>query len=195
MILIDEILISEDVIKKNFACNLSACKGACCVEGDYGAPLTEKEQLILAEVLVKVMPYLPENAKAVIQEKGFAVKNDIDAKLETELMPDGSCVFMGRNQLGITFCGIEKAFNAGDIDFKKPISCHLYPIRVTNNDITGFHSLNYDRWDICSAACDRGDKEEIRVYEFAKDAIIRQYGEEFYDQLSAAADNYEKAKM
>lgn len=195
MILIDEILISEDVVQKNFACNLSACKGACCVEGDYGAPLAEDEYLIISQVLEKVIPYLPDNAKAVIQEKGFAVRNKKDEVLETELMPDGACVFMGRDALGITFCGIEKAYNDGHIEYKKPISCHLYPIRVTTNDINGFHALNYDKWDICSAACDRGDKEEIRVYQFAKDALVRKYGEDFYKQLDAAADNYEKVKM
>jgi len=188
MILIDDILVANDIVKKKFACNLSACKGACCVEGDYGAPLDEDEIFTIAQILPDVLPYLPEASKKVIADEGFHTYNK-EAKLsETALMEDGACVFMGRDKLGITFCGIEKAYNDGKTEFKKPISCHLYPVRVTHVKASGFHALNYDKWDICNAACTRGEKEEIRVFEFVKDALIRKYGEEFYEQLEGAAD-------
>ncbi len=195
MILIQEILVSETVIKEAFACNLSACKGACCVEGDYGAPLTNKEVVTLGQLLEDIFPYLPQKSREVIREQGFSKPQDEGDGVETELMADGACVFMGRDELGITFCGIEKAYNAGDIDFKKPVSCHLYPIRINKNKFTGFEAMNYDQWDICSPACDNGQKKGIKVFEFAKDAIIRKYGEEFYDELSAAAEHYQKTKM
>lgn len=195
MILIQEILVSETVIQEAFACNLSACKGACCVEGDYGAPLTDNEVVKLGQLLEDIFPYLPQKSRQVIREQGFSKPQDEGDGVETELMPDGACVFMGRDELGITFCGIEKAYYAGDIAFKKPVSCHLYPIRINKNKFTGFEAMNYDQWDICSAACSNGQKKGIKVFEFAKDAIIRKYGEEFYEELSAAAEHYHKTKM
>ena len=97
--------------------------------------------------------------------------------------------FMGRDELGITFCGIEKAYYDKKVQFKKPISCHLYPIRISKNKEVGFEALNYDKWDICNAACTNGNKKEIRIYEFAKEALIRQYGEAFYEDLEHAAKN------
>lgn len=194
MILIDEILVSEEVIKEAFACNLSACKGACCIEGDFGAPLTDKEVLIITQLLEEVMPFLPKKSQEIIRAEGFYGESEDQSGFETSLMPSGACVFMGRNELGITYCGIEKAHLAGEIDFKKPISCHLYPVRVVKNEMTGFEALNYDEWDICSAACTRGEKEEIKVYEFVKTALIRAYGEAFYEELEAAAKNYYKTK-
>ena len=111
---------------------------------------------------------------------------------ETNLMEDASCVFMGRDELGITFCGIEKAHNDGKIEFKKPISCHLYPVRVIENKQTGFEALNYDVWDICNAACSNGAKHGIYIYQFVKDAIVRKYGESFYEALEAAAKDLDE---
>lgn len=187
MILIGEVLISQDIVDKNFVCNLNACKGACCVEGDYGAPLSKDEVLIIEDILEKVYPYLPEPSQQKIKESGFSSFNE-DVKIdETALMEDGACVFMGRNELGITFCGIEKAYYDGHVAFKKPISCHLYPIRVSKNKDVGFEALNYDRWDICSAACDNGNKKQVRIFEFAKEALVRAYGESFYEDLENAA--------
>ena len=195
MILIQEILVSETVIQEDFACNLSACKGACCVEGDYGAPLTDKEVVILGQMLEEIFPYLPPKSREVIRNNGFSKPQEEGDGVETELMADGACVFMGRDELGITYCGIEKAYYAGDITFKKPVSCHLYPIRVNKNKFTGFEAMNYDQWDICSPACTNGKKKGVKVFEFAKDAIIRKYGEAFYEELSAAAEHYHKTKM
>jgi hypothetical protein len=189
MILIGEVLVSEDIVEKNFACNLNACKGACCIEGDYGAPLTKNELLIIEDLLETVFPYLPEASQNKIKENGFSTYNEEVKVDETALMDDGACVFMGYDELGITFCGIEKAYYDGKTTFKKPISCHLYPVRVKKNEAVGFEALNYDKWDICSAACDNGNKKQIRIYEFAKEALIRQYGEEFYTDLDNAAKN------
>ncbi len=187
MILVGDILVSEDVVSKKFVCNLNACKGACCVEGDYGAPLPKEETEIIKKHLDKIKPYLSKASVQKIEEKGFFTFSGKDKDFELELMPDGACVFMGRNELGITFCGIEKAYNDDQIDFKKPISCHLYPVRVYKNDKTGFEALNYDQWDICSSACDHGNKKNVSVFEFVKDAIIRKYGSDFYEELEAAA--------
>ena len=192
MILIDEILVSEDIVKRKFVCDLNACKGACCIEGDYGAPLLERETEIIKELLDPVLEYLEEDSVNTIREQGFFIFSNINNGFETNLMEDGACVFMGRNELGITFCAIEKAYYDGKVDFKKPISCHLYPIRVHKNRHTGFEALNYDEWDICTAACSKGEKENIRVFEFAKEAIIRAYGEDFYEELEAAANYMER---
>lgn len=190
MILIQEILVAEDIIKEDFACNLTQCKGACCVEGDYGAPLTNDEIVTISKILDKVKPYLSEASIGQIEKNKFYTFNESRGHHETGLMEDGACVFMGRNPLGITFCSIEKSYYDDRVEFKKPISCHLYPIRETENRQTGFKAMNYDRWDICNAACQNGKKKKIKIFEFAKDALIRKYGSEFYDELEAAAKNY-----
>ena len=188
MILIEEILVSEDLIDKHFSCDLAACKGVCCIEGDFGAPLEEDEVLILSQILDKILPFVSDEAAEVIREKGFHTFNNEYNCPETELMPDSACVFMGKDKAGISYCSIEKAHEAGEIDFKKPISCHLYPIRVTKNPRTGFTALNYDKWDICKPATKKGKQERIKVFEFNKEAIIRAYGQEVFDHLQAAAE-------
>ena len=187
MILIEEILISDEVLENKFVCNLNACKGACCVEGDYGAPLEKKELDIIKALLPELKPYLDHASIEAIEENGFYTQNSSNQKYETALMPDGACVLMGRDALGITYCSLEKLFNDGKSEFKKPISCHLYPIRIIKNEQTGFQALNYDRWDICEAACDNGEKLNVRVFEFVKEALIRKFGPDFYDALEDAA--------
>ncbi len=187
MIIIEDILVSEDILQKRFVCDLSTCKGDCCIEGDYGAPLLNDEVLLINDLLEKILPYIPEASQAKIRDKGFYTNNEDNSNYETELMEDGACVFMGRDELGITFCGIERAHYEGEIEFKKPISCHLYPIRVSRNKTTGFHALNYDKWDICSPACDKGEKEKTEIYVFLKEALIRAYGEETYAAIADAA--------
>ena len=193
MILIDDILISQDIIESHFACHLQKCKGACCYEGDYGAPLEPEEVKIIEGNLDKIKPFLSEESVSKIEADGFYKKNQNDKDQdETALMEDAACVFMGRDEMGITFCGIEKAYLNGDIDYKKPISCHLYPIRVSKNRQSGFEALNYDRWDICQSACANGAQNNIRIFEFVKEALIRKYGLSFYDELSAAANAQKK---
>ncbi len=192
MLIIQEKLISDDVIQEQFICNLKACKGACCWEGDFGAPLEKEELDILEKIYPKVKPYLTESGIKAIEEKGKSVYYKEPKEHGTSLQPDGACAFMTKNELGMAKCGIEQAYLAGDVDFKKPISCHLYPIRVNKDERVLFEALNYDRWDICSAACDLGKKEEMPVYQFLKEPLIRKYGEEFYEELDAAAKYMKK---
>ena len=194
MILIKEILVSEEIVTEHFACHLEKCKGACCIEGDYGAPLEQSELAIIEGLLDKIKPYLSDASIHLLKTDGFYTYNEEAQTHETPLMQDGACAYMGRSTLGITYCSIEKAYNDGEIDWKKPVSCHLYPIRAINNKVSGFQALNYDRWDICNSACSHGEKQQIKIYEFAKDALVRKYGEEFYDELSAAAEHYNREK-
>ena len=192
MLIIQDKLISDDVIHEQFICNLKACKGACCWEGDYGAPLETEEIAILDSIYEKVKPHLTEEGIKAIEEKGTSVYYEKAKEYGTSLQPDGACSFMTKNELGMAKCGIEQAYLAGDTDFKKPISCHLYPIRINKDERVLFEALNYDRWDICSAACDLGKKEEVPVYQFLKEPLIRKYGEDFYDELDAAAKYMKK---
>ena len=192
MLIIQDKLISDDVIHEQFICNLNACKGACCWEGDYGAPLEEDEKELLEKIYEKIKPHLTESGRKAIEEKGTSVYYKEAKEHGTSLQPNGACAFMTKNELGIAKCGIEQAHLAGDIDFKKPISCHLYPIRVNKDERVLFEALNYDRWDICSAACDLGKKEEVPVYQFLKEPLIRKYGEAFYEELEAAAKYMKK---
>ncbi|MCP9236302.1 DUF3109 family protein [Lewinella sp. JB7] len=190
MYIIGSILVSDDIVQEQFACNIAACKGACCWEGDYGAPLENDELPILDALYPAVAPYLTDAGRAAIAEQGTAVRNG-DGH-DTPLVDGGACAYMTLDGTGTAQCGIEQAYNAGDVDWKKPISCHLYPIRVKRNPQTGFEALNYDVWDICSAACTRGERERIRIYEFAKPALIRKYGEEWYAELVAAVEYSEE---
>ncbi len=187
MLIVQDILVSDDVIKKQFLCNLKSCKGACCWEGDWGAPLLEEEKEILDKIYPKIESYLSQEGRSVIEEQGAYVYNEEPAEFGTSLVKNKACAFMTKDDLGIAHCGIEQAYNDGVIDFKKPISCHLYPLRVSKDDNIGFEALNYDKWDICSAACELGKKEQLPVYIFVQDAIKRKYGDDFYDELHAAA--------
>ncbi len=193
MLLIQDVLISDDVIEKQFVCNLSACKGACCWEGDYGAPLSRPELEVLSRIYEDVAPFLlPEGRQAIEEQGPYAYYEDNDS-YGTPLINNGPCAYMVYDELGIAKCGIEQAFLAGKTDFKKPVSCHLYPIRALGDRKEGFEALNYDHWDICSAACELGKKLQIPVYQFVKDAIVRKYGQEFYDELDAAAQHLRQA--
>lgn len=200
MIIIQNLLVSDDVVEQQFLCNLSACKGACCWEGDFGAPLEEQEMAILDTELEAIKPFLTEKGLKAIEEQGCYTWSDESKEFGTALIDNGACAFMTYNELGIAQCGIEQAHRAGVIDFLKPISCHLYPIRVNKDEATDFEALNYDKWDICSAACTLGKKEQLPVYRFVKAALVRKYGEAFYEELDAAAkylrtkegDNLEK---
>jgi len=187
MLIVQDILVSDDVINKQFLCNLKACKGACCWEGDWGAPLTEEEKVILDKIYPKIKSYLSQEGRSVIEEQGAYIYNEEPAEFGTSLIKNKACAFMTKDEFGIAHCGIEQAFNDGVIDFKKPISCHLYPLRVSKDENIGFEALNYDKWDICSAACELGKKEQLPVYIFVQDAIKRKYGDDFYDELHAAA--------
>lgn len=188
MYIIGNIMISDDVADEQFACNLNACKGACCWEGDFGAPLEDKELSILEDIYPTVAPYLTEEGRAAIAKQGLYTHNEQTGGHDTPLVDNAACAYMTLNEQGMAMCGIEQAHRAGDIEWKKPISCHLYPIRVKSNPAANFEALNYDRWDICSAACSKGKQEKIRVFEFAKEALIRKYGALWYEELAAAVN-------
>lgn len=186
MLFIDDVLISDELLTEAFVCNLKACKGACCHEGDYGAPVTKKEISILSDQLQSIKPFLPEDSITLLDAEGAFEYVEDAQKHATTCHEDGRCVFMTRNELGYASCGIEQAHHAEQSDYLKPISCHLYPIRVTSNPELGFESWNYEEWDICSAACTLGAELKVPVYQFVKNAIIRYKGLAFYDQLDAA---------
>jgi len=188
MIVIDNILISDDILEEYFMCQVSLCKGACCWDGDYGAPLKKKEIEKITEILDKITPYLSEKSKDRLEKASFHEPYSVTAFEGTALHDDGSCVFMTRDKSGIAQCGFELAHNDGITDFKKPISCHLYPIRVKEQ--SGIETVNYDRWDICSAACSAGKKQKLPLFQFSKDALIRKYGEEFFEALTDLYENY-----
>ena len=185
MIAIGKALVSEDVIEKQFVCDLHACKGACCVKGDYGAPLEKEELPILDDIYEKVKPYLREEGIKAIEKQG---KYLLYEKKEwvTPLVKGKECAYTIFEK-GIAKCGIEKAYYEGEIEWKKPISCHLYPIRITKQK-NGLEAVNYDRWNICNPACKLGDSLKVPVFKFLKDSLIRQYGEDWYKELEIAAD-------
>jgi hypothetical protein len=189
MIQIEDKLISKELVTNAFVCDLEKCKGDCCIAGDVGAPLDEEETSILEKIYPKVKKYLTAEGAATIEANGKWVYTEADG-LSTPMMPNqGACAYtIWENN--IAKCGIEKAYNDGKIAFKKPISCHLYPIRISKNKL--FEVLNYHRWSVCKAACTLGKKLNIPVYKFLKDAIVRKYGIDFYDQLDATANYLNK---
>ncbi len=180
LIQIDDKLISGDLKDEMFACDISACKGACCVEGDVGAPLDKEERKVMEDIYPKVKPFLRKEGIRAIEDQGTWIK-DWTGSYSTPLVDNKECAYVTFSDEGVALCGIEQAHEAGEIDFKKPISCHLYPIRVQK--YKDCHALMYDRWSICAAACALGQGKGIRVYEFTKDALVRAYGEEFYAEL------------
>lgn len=187
MLIIEDVLVSDDVISEAFICNLNACKGACCWEGDYGAPLEEAELDILDKIYDDIKEFLTPEGRAVIEKHGAYTYYEDAADFGTPLINGGACVYMTRDESGVAQCGIELAYKAGKTDFKKPISCHLYPIRITPKSENQFEMINYERWEICSAACELGKQQQVPVYRFLRDALIRKYGENFFDVLDTAA--------
>ncbi len=186
MIVIQNTVISDDVAEQFFVCNLDACKGACCVEGDLGAPLELEELAILKNEYPKIEPFLTEAGKQAIAAQGLYIE-DWEGDYSTTTIDDRECAYALYDERGILKCGIEQAYLAGATDFKKPISCHLYPIRITKYD--GFEALNYDRWDICSPACSFGAKLGVPVYKFLQEPLIRKYGTEWYAELAREIEN------
>lgn len=184
MIDIDDKIVSTDLLKECFACDLGQCKGICCVEGNAGAPLEMDEVDILEEEFSNYKPYMTEAGIKAIEEQGFMVI-DCDGDYTTPLVDDAECAYAYQEN-GITFCAIEKAWREGKCSFQKPISCHLYPIRVAQFS-NGTVGLNYHRWAVCRSAVECGKKLGIPVYKALKEPIIRRFGEAFYDQLEEAA--------
>jgi hypothetical protein len=187
MIVIDNKLVSDEIVEEQFVCDLNKCKGGCCVDGDAGAPLSKEELLHLNEVYDAVTPYLNEESKKELLKQGKYVHNK-EFGWVTPTIDSKVCVYGITDDKGIVKCGIEQAYNDGKVNWKKPISCHLFPIRVqlSNNKKTEY--INYEpREDLCNAGCKLGKKLKVPVYVFLKEALVRKYGTEFYEILDASA--------
>lgn len=191
MFQIGDAIVSLDIIEENFLCDLSACKGECCVEGESGAPLENIEVDILNDVLTHVWDDLSPEAQSLIKKQGVAYK-DRDGDMVTSIVNGKDCVFTYYDEKHVCKCAIEKAYREGKTDFYKPISCHLYPIRLEK--YKDFISVNYQRWRICKAAVELGYKKKLKVYQFLEEPLIRCFGEEWYNELCLVAEEYNKQK-
>jgi hypothetical protein len=181
MIAIQNTIVSDDLLDKKFVCDLNACKGECCVAGESGAPLEQDELPILLEILDKVKPYMNKKGTKAIEKNGPYVL-DSDGDYTTTLVGnEGECAFVVFDENKIAKCAIEQAYNDGVIDWKKPISCHLYPIRITSYKT--YDALNYHKWSVCKPACECGAKLDVPVYQFLKGPLIRKYGEDWFNEL------------
>jgi hypothetical protein len=189
MIIVRGKLVSPEVLQSYFACELTMCKGACCWEGEFGAPLDEEELDQIETVAPVVYPYLPRTGKALLDAEGPVTYYRERGFHGTTLAANGACVFMIWED-GSAKCSIERAYEDGRTGFRKPVSCHLYPIRIERDDQTGFETLRYDRWDICSPACQTGMRRHIKLLDFVREGLSRKYGEEFFDELQAISADY-----
>lgn len=181
-------IVSEDIIEKDFVCNLNACKGKCCIDGEAGAPLEESELQILLDIYPLVKPFLREEGIKAIEDQGLFITTEGD--YETPLIDDKDCAFVTFDKNNTAKCGIEEAYNQGVIKWKKPISCHLYPVRIM--DYSEFSAVNYHQWPICDDACVLGKELQVPVYKFVKEALIRKFGKNWYAELEKVAENYKK---
>jgi len=182
-------IVSEDIIEKDFVCNLSACKGACCVDGDAGAPLEEAETKILDEIYPIIKPYLRKEGIEAIEAQGKFTTTE-EGEFETPLIDGADCAYVIFDEYNTALCAIEEAYNQGDVSWKKPVSCHLYPVRV--KDYSEFSSVNYHHWQICDDACTLGKELQVPVYKFVKEALIRKFGEDWYLELEKVATKMNK---
>jgi hypothetical protein len=189
MVQIGNVIVSFDVIKEKFFCDLEVCKGQCCVEGDSGAPITEEEKIKLDETLPIVWNQLSREAQDVIDKQGTTFI-DCEGDLVTSIVNGKDCVFTCYDDNGCCYCAIEKAFREGKTNFYKPISCHLYPIRISK--VGNCEGLNYNRWDVCKAAIIKGKKDNISVYQFLKEPLIRKYGADWYKELEETIEEMKK---
>jgi hypothetical protein len=185
MIAIDQTLISQDLLEKKFVCDLNACKGACCVAGDSGAPLDKDELPILDEIFEKVKPFMTAGGIRAVEKHGTYVIDDDGDYTTTLVSEKAECAFVYFDETKTAKCAIEKAHAAGIIDWKKPISCHLYPVRITK--YRKYDAVNYHEWQVCKPACDCGSKLGVPVYKFLKEPLIRKYGKEWYKELERSA--------
>jgi len=205
MFMIKDIIVSDALFDEYFECDMNKCKGACCWEGDFGAPVTAGEIHEIEKIIDLVIPVLPPEHRKKIEKEGYTKFYEIPKNttlqsgtgtggvekdfIGTNLMPDGSCVFLVKNKKGIGLCALETLYRQGKTNWKKPISCELFPVRVNKSEIQGFEALNYYEWDLCSQACTLGKKNKIPVFKFVKNALIRKYGEEFYQEMEIAYEN------
>ena len=191
MLQIQDTVISLDLLEEYFVCDLSVCKGICCVIGDAGAPVEESEIACLEKALPTVWDDLSPEAKKVIEKQGI-VYLDNEGEFVTLIVNGDDCVFTYYDENGYCKCAIEKAFREGKTDFYKPVSCHLYPVRISKYN--GFRAVNYHRWRFCHAAAALGKHQGVKVYQFLKEPLIRKFGEEWYEMLEAAAKELSTTK-
>lgn len=185
MIEIGRTILSLDLFLEQFECDLKVCKGACCIEGDSGAPLTKEEAETIERDYPDIVHFLPEHHREEIAKQGFAVI-DSDGDLVTPLVENRQCAY-SYNDEGILKCAIEKSYYEGKTGFRKPVSCHLFPVRIS--EYRHFDALNYQRIAICQAGRVCGHRNNMLLYRFLKDALIRKYGEEWYNELEKVAKN------
>lgn len=192
MVEVENTLVSEIIFEKKFLCDLQACKGACCVEGDAGAPLEKDEVEFLNSNYHLIKPFLRTEGIKAIELQGKSIL-DNEGDDVTPLVDNKECAYVNFDEKGIAKCGIEKAYENKAIPFRKPISCHLYPIRITK--ISTMEALNYSKWEICDPACKLGEASGLKVYRFLKDAIIRKFGQSYFnilEEVDRALENIKK---
>ena len=192
MLQIGKALVSLDVIEQKFFCDLEKCKGACCIQGDAGAPLEQEELRLLKKYFPKIKKYLPREHLEIIEQKGLYEK-DQDGDWVTVCHPSGACVFVFYDQHGVAKCAFQHAYEKGEIDWPKPISCHLYPIRLAK--YPEFTAVNYSRRDVCQPGRIKGEITGIHVYQFLKEPLIRAFGQQWYDELELTAEQWLKQKQ
>jgi hypothetical protein len=185
---IEDKIVSTQIFERQFVCDLTACKGSCCIKGDNGAPVTAEEVQIIEANLPKIKPFMRPEGIAAVEKSGVAYL-DNDLEPATTLVNGAECAFVFFDDAGIAKCAIEKAQREGHIDFLKPISCHLYPIRT--KQFQDYTALNYEKWDICEPACACGEKLDVPVYKFLKEPLIRAFGSAFYQELEVVASELE----
>ena len=178
MLVVKNTIVSDDIAECRFACDLACCKGQCCVDGDCGAPLLESEISDLERVLPEVLPYMTDEGRDVVQREGVWALDNVEEPC-TPLVGNRECAFVAWGDDGTAYCAIEQAFRDGKIDYQKPVSCHLYPIRV--DDYEEFTAVNYHRWDVCRHAVNNPDAQPLYIY--LRDPLIRRFGQEWYDEL------------
>ncbi len=190
LISIDNILISDDIVEEQFVCDLSKCKGGCCEDGDAGAPLTDNELDEVKNAFEKVTHLMPADGIKEVERNGL-YRYDREFGWVTPTVDDKICAYGFKDKQGVIKCSFEEAYNQGLISWKKPISCHLYPIKRSKSRFSSHELLNYDpREGMCSPACSLGQELKVPVYKFLREALVRAYGESFYEALDQVAQDY-----
>lgn len=192
MIEIQQTLLSDELFEEHFICDLCKCKGQCCVDGESGAPLTQEECEQINEILPVIWKELSPKAQALINRQGIAYRDD-DGELVTSIIHGEECVFTWFDAEGVCRCAIDTAYREGRINVQKPLSCHLYPIRLT--EYTDFTAVNYHRWSVCRSAVRLGRKEGVPLYLFLREPLIRCFGEEWYREVCDVAALLKEKKL
>ncbi|MGP1477654.1 MAG: DUF3109 family protein [Phocaeicola sp.] len=190
MIQVGDVVVSLDIFREKFLCDLDKCHGACCVEGDAGAPLELNEVTQIEKALPQIWDDLSLKARGVINKQGVSYVDE-EGDMVTSIVNGKDCVFTCYDDKGCCFCALEKAYRAGKIMFCKPISCYLYPIRI--KDFGKVKGINYNRWDICKSAVIKGEQANLPIYKFLKDPLVRKFGAEWYRELELTAEELKKA--